>query len=214
MRVVGAGFGRTGTLSLKVALERLGVGRCHHMSEVFADPAQPELWRGVVAGERRDWDAVFAGFGATVDWPGCAFWRELMEHFPESIVLLTVRDPVAWHESVMNTIHPTLVAEPPSDAPAHVRVHLAMARELVLERTFDGRLDDRDHAVAVFERHNEAVRRGVPAERLLEYEVREGWGPLCRALDVAPPDEPFPRVNTTEEFQSRFRGPAGPAPGR
>ena len=209
MKVIGAGFGRTGTLSLKAALERLGVGRCHHMSELFANPEQPEMWRQVVEGERSDWDTIFAGYGATVDWPGCAFWRELMDHFPEATVLLSVRDPGRWHESVMSTIYNSLTRDVPADVPAFVHAHVALARTLVLERTFDGRLHDRDHAIAVFERHNEEVKRSVPAERLLVYEASEGWGPLARLLDVPAPDEPFPRVNTTEEFRDRMKALAG-----
>jgi hypothetical protein len=214
VKIIGAGFGRTGTLSLKAALERLGVGRCHHMAEVFGNPEQPELWRQVVSGERRDWDAIFAGYGATVDWPGCAFWRELMGHFPEATVLLSLRDPVRWHESVMNTIHGTLTSELPAEAPDFMRTHMAMVRKLVLEQTFDGRLADRGHAIAVFERHNEEVKRSVPAGRLLVYEASEGWAPLCRTLGVAQPEEPFPRVNSTEEFRERMKATAALAKGQ
>jgi hypothetical protein len=208
MKIIGAGFGRTGTLSLKAALERLGVGRCHHMAEVFANPEQPQIWLDVVEGKRRDWDTVFAGFGAMVDWPGCSYWRELMDHFPEATVLLSVRDPIRWHESVMNTIYNTMTAEVPADAPDFVRTHLAMVRKLVFERTFAGRIADRDHAIAVFEAHNETVKRTVPAERLLVYEASQGWEPLCRVLGVDLPAEPFPRVNTTDDFKQRMKAVA------
>jgi len=220
MKIIGAGFGRTGTLSLKLALERLGVGRCHHMAEVFADPAQPGIWLQVANGERRDWDTIFAGYGATVDWPGCRYWRELMEHHPQATVLLSLRDPLRWHASVMNTIYRTLASELPADAPGPLRTQHAMVRKLVLADTFDGRLDDRDHAIAVFQRHNEAVQRAVPAERLLVYQASQGWEPLARVLGVPIPDEPFPRVNSTEEFQQNMKaitdsmaGRGGEAPG-
>ncbi|MBW2313855.1 MAG: sulfotransferase family protein [Deltaproteobacteria bacterium] len=205
MKIIGAGFGRTGTLSLKAALERLGVGRCHHMSELFGNPGQPEVWLQVVEGKRRDWDAIFEGYGAMVDWPGCSFWRELMDHYPDATVLLSVRDPGRWHESVMNTIYNTLTAEIPADAPAFVKTHFTMARKLILEGTFDGRLADRDHAIAVFEAHNEEVKRTVPAERLLVFEASQGWEPLCRVLGVDVPAEPYPRVNSTDDFKQRMR---------
>ncbi|MDX1648263.1 MAG: sulfotransferase [Myxococcota bacterium] len=204
LAVVGAGFGRTGTLSLKGALETLGLGPCYHMTEVFAHPEHVAVWRDATEGRPVDWDALFAGYGACVDWPACAFWRELAWRWPEAKVILTVRDPQRWYESVAKTIHLVMQRELPDDAPEPVRAHLAMVRRLIEEETFDGRFEDRDHAIAVYEAHNRAVREAVPPERLLVYEVAEGWEPLCRFLDRPVPAEPFPRVNSTDEFRERF----------
>lgn len=204
LQVIGAGFGRTGTLSLKGALETLGMGPCYHMVEVIANPSHVAPWRAATRGDPVDWDALFAGYGATVDWPACAFWRELLAHWPDAKVILTVRDPQRWHRSVMQTIYHALTAELPPDAPQTLREHRRMIQELVLERTFDGRLEDPDHAIAVYERHNAQVRREVPPERLLVFEVAEGWAPLCRFLGRPEPSEPFPRVNSGDEFRARF----------
>jgi hypothetical protein len=149
-----------------------------------------------------------------VDWPACSFYAPLMEVYPEARVLLTVRDPQMWYESVLNTIYPTSLEE--AEGPEE-RAHLRMTDTLIWQGTFDGRFADRQHAIAVFERHNREVERRVPADRLLVYAVKRGWEPLCRFLDVpVPEDTPFPRLNDTAEFQrrrqGRGRGHAAPAP--
>jgi hypothetical protein len=207
LTVVGAGFGRTGTLSLKLALEQLGLGRCYHMLEVFQSPGHTAQWQAAADGKRVDWDALFAGYGAAVDWPACHFWRALAAHYPEAKVLLTVREPGSWYKSVSDTIYQAMVRPLPAEAPPEVRAQLAMARKIVVEQTFGGRFEDRAHALAVYERHNEAVRREIPRERLLVYQVAEGWEPLCRFLGRPVPAAPFPRTNTTEDFLARFAAP-------
>ena len=201
MKVIGAGFGRTGTFSLKVALEELGCGPCYHMIEVFDKPRHVALWQAAADGRPVDWDELFAGYNAAVDWPACSFYAHLMRVYPEAKVLLTIRDPEAWYESVMNTIYPTStgVAESPD-----ARAHLDMTKTLIWQGTFGGRFEDKQHALAVFEQHNQEVIETVPAERLLVYEVKEGWEPLCRFLGVPmPAGKPFPRLNDTAEFQRR-----------
>jgi len=204
LEVIGAGFGRTGTLSLKVALEQLGSGPCYHMMEVFGAPDRPAQWLARTEGRPLAWDVVFEGYRATVDWPGAAFWRELVAHHPSARVILSLRDADKWYDSVMNTIYNSLVTDPPEDAPEHVRTWVAMARKLILEQTFDGRLEDRAHAIAVFEAHNRAVQEAVPRERLLVYEPGDGWEPLCRFLGRPVPSDDFPRLNDTAEFRARI----------
>jgi sulfotransferase family protein len=203
MRVIGAGFGRTGTMSLKVALEQLGCGPCYHMLEVFDKPRHVELWQAAAEGRPVDWGELFAGYNSAVDWPACSFYKQLMDVYPEAKVLLTVRDPERWYESVTNTIYPSSrEASPPPDR----RAHLHMIETLIWQGTFAGRFEDKQHAIAVFERHNEEVKRHVPAGRLLVYEVQEGWEPLCRFLDVPVPEAtPFPRLNDTAAFQQRVQ---------
>lgn len=202
LAVIGAGFGRTGTMSLKLALEHLGFGRCYHMFEVLERPDDDPVWHAATRGEAVDWDALFEGFGSAVDWPVAAFWRELSIHYPAARFILSVRDSRAWHESVMNTIYKAL-SSPPERGDARSRVHRAMTRELILDRTFDGRLDDPGHAIAVYERHNQAVRDELPPDRLLVYEAGAGWEPLCAFLDRPVPDEPYPHSNTGKEFNDR-----------
>lgn len=205
LALVGAGFGRTGTKSLKLALERLGFGPCHHMYEVRRNPEQLPFWQAAAAGRLPDWDEVFAGYRACVDWPAAAFWREIAEHYPAAKVLLTVRPEDAWIDSIYATIYPRM-RDCETLESGHARASMSMARSLIVERTFGGRLDDREHAKAVFRAHNETVRRSVPPERLLVYRVGEGWEPLCRFLDVPIPDDAFPHINSTEEFRERHPG--------
>lgn len=215
LEVIGAGFGRTGTMSLKVALETLGFGPCYHMSEVFSNPDHVGVWETAVRGGRVDWEHLFGDYRAAVDWPTAAFYEELVERYPEARVILTVRDPDRWYESARNTIYTVQdVASSPLFSLAalfvgrlrHRRHAAAMAAELVWDRTFDGRFEDREYAKRVFERWNVEVERRVPAERLLIYDVREGWGPLCAFLGVeAPAGEPFPYLNEGEAFRRTLR---------
>ena len=202
LELIGAGFGRTGTLSLKGAIERLGAGPCYHMLEVPRNPGHAERWHAAARGEPTDWDDLFAGYPATVDWPGCHFWRELVARYPEAKVLLSVRSAESWYQSVRATIYQALNRV--DEAPEPMRPHLAMGRRIVLENTFDGRFEDEKYAMAVFERHNEEVQAAVPADRLLVYAIGSGWKPLCDFLDVPVPDEEFPHVNTSESFRDRI----------
>ncbi|MCE2392517.1 MAG: sulfotransferase family protein [Proteobacteria bacterium] len=195
LRLVGAGFGRTGTLSLKLALETLGVGPCYHMLEVRRNPDHVSLWSRAADGEPVDWDALFAGYAAAVDWPACRFWRELAERYPESRVLLSLRDPEDWYDSVRQTIYRVMKGEVSGIASDH----LDMVRKLVLEQTFGGRFEDRAHAIDVFRRHNQEVQEAVAPGRLLVFEASQGWEPLCAFLGRPVPDEPYPRVNTREQ---------------
>lgn len=215
MQVIGAGFGRTGTLSLKVALERLGFDPCYHMTEVMDKPEHAEFWaRAPLAlerGEQVNWETVFEGYRATVDFPGCVFYRELMEAYPQAKVLLTVRDPESWYESASQTI----LGGPKANSGFAGRVFFAVAEKtvpafrrapqmiqnVIIDRTFSGDTESREHVIGVFEEHIEEVKRAVPEEKLLVYSVKEGWEPLCEFLDVPVPDEPFPHVNERDDFQ-------------
>lgn len=201
LAVIGAGYGRTGTLSLKTALERLGFGPCHHMIELFHHPDQIPAWNEAVDGAEVDWDRLLAGYRSAVDWPSCHFWRELADRYPAAKVILTVRDPHQWYQSARATIFRTL-DEPPVDPSA--KAQWKLVRKMILEQTFGGSTADEELAIAVLERHNEELKRAIPDERLLVYEVDQGWEPLCGFLGMAVPDEPFPKVNTTEEFVGRL----------
>ena len=207
LKIVGTGFGRTGTNSLKLALEQLGFGPCHHMFEVRDNPGQLPFWQAAARGKMPDWDRVFADYAACVDWPSARFWREISAHFADAKVLHSVRPEDSWIRSVHATIYPAM-RDRAEQGPGGFRDRLDMAHELIVEQTFDGRLDDPDHAKAVFRAHTEAVRRAIPPDRLLIYDVAEGWEPLCGFLGVAVPDEPFPRTNSTAEFHRRRTGPA------
>ncbi|MHB8681232.1 MAG: sulfotransferase family protein [Acidimicrobiales bacterium] len=196
IKVVGAGVGRTGTHSLKVALERLVGGTCHHMIEVFVDPEQIASWTAAMEGRPVDWQALLARFDAIVDWPGASFWPELHAAFPEALVLLSVRDPEAWYRSASNTIFLVFDNVPPEMAP-----WMDALRRGLGER-FSNRFDDPQAMMDAFERHNDAVRRGVPASQLLEWQPQDGWEPICERLGVPVPDDPFPLTNTTADMRA------------
>lgn len=197
LKVIGAGYGRTGTASLKLALDRLGFGPTHHMSEVLPNPERVERWTRIGRGEAQQnpslWDDAFEGFGSTVDWPACTHWRALMSHYPDAKVILTRRDPGKWFESVNATI-----LKPEVNA-ALAKTPMGTMLEANIWRLFGDKIDDRDHMMASFERHCDEVMQGVPAERLLVFEVKDGWGPLCEFLGVEVPGEAFPHVNSKAE---------------
>ena len=204
LKVIGAGFGRTGTMSLKVALEELGYGPCYHMVELFEHPEHVERWEATVRGEPVDWEELFSGYRSSVDWPGVAFYKELAHRYPQAKVLLSVRDPERWYESTRKTIYTTVDHSP--EMIAAVGPAPRLNDELIWKRTFGGNFEDRRHAIEVFERHNEEVKEHVPAERLLVYEVKDGWGPLCEFLGVeVPKAKPFPHLNDTEAFIKRVQ---------
>jgi hypothetical protein len=214
LRVLGLGFGRTGTLSLKLALERLGVGPCAHMVDLFHDGDRVARWleaaRRKQAGEPIAWDGLFAGYRATVDWPGVFFWRELLVAFPQAQVVLTVRDPDRWYASAGDTILRLNQPAGPDGRPLPLAPSVVerrtrldpLLRAVLFDGTFGGRAVDRAHAIATFEAHNAAVRAAVPPDRLLVFDVAQGWGPLCRFLGTPVPAGPFPRVNDTAAFRA------------
>ncbi|HEY5410116.1 MAG TPA: sulfotransferase [Caulobacteraceae bacterium] len=195
LKVIGAGLPRTATWSQKLALEQLGFGPCYHMSESLEQPTHWPLWEKAAQGEPIDWEAIFSEWGSTTDAPGCHFYTELAERYPEAKVVLSVRDPEKWFASTQNTILSGAVAG------FHgARGSLAMV-EAVGWGT-DPRLRDKAWMLDRYHRHNEAVQRAIPAERLLVYKVSDGWEPLCRFLGVEAPETAYPQVNTTDDFKA------------
>lgn len=201
LKVVGAGVGRTGTHSLKIALEQLLGGTCHHMIEVFTH-AEEELpvWTAAIHGERVDWPALLGRYSAIVDWPGASFWPELSTAFPDALVLLSVRDPEEWYRSATNTIFAGM-----HDSASGGDPWMASLLRLFKDR-FSSELGNRVAMIDAYERHNDRVRATISADRLLEWTPSDGWHPICERLGVAVPDEAFPLTNTTAEFRSRFLG--------
>jgi hypothetical protein len=206
LRVIGAGMGRTGTSSLKAALEQLGFAPCHHMEEVVTHPEEVPTWQAAARGEKVDWASFMSRWGAAVDFPSALYYRELMEAFPDAKVLLSVRDPDSWYESMRQTIVPALTRFPARvvvpllpyvSGPGRVMGGTRLRRELL------DRFDDREHAKKMFIEWNEEVKRTVPRERLLVFEAKQGWAPLCEFLGVPVPDGPFPHRNDTAEFRRR-----------
>lgn len=197
LKVIGAGYGRTGTASLKLALDRIGLGPCHHMSEVLPSPERIALWtrigQGDAAADPSLWDRAFDGYNSTVDWPSCTHWRALMAHNPDAKIILSRRDAGKWFTSVNETILNPDVNAKVAQSP------MGPMLDANIWQLFDRRMDDREHMMACFEKHCAEVIAGVPEDRLLVFEARDGWGPLCDFLSVAVPDEPYPHVNSMEE---------------
>jgi hypothetical protein len=213
LEVIGAGFGRTGTLSLKLALEELGLGPCYHMVETIAHPEHDALWLALAKGETTDWRPILESYASTVDWPGVMIWKELAAAYPDAKIVLTVRNPQSWYASAAATIFARmqeardaeiLRARGVADAIDPIRRrHMAMINAVVVEQSFDGSLDEAN-AIHMFNAHNDEVRRLVPPERLLVYEVAQGWAPLCAFLGRPVPATPFPKVNSMDDFAARF----------
>ncbi len=197
--IIGPGFGRTGTSSLKTALEHLGFGPAHHMFEVRDNPSQVRYWQALARGEQPDWNDVFHGYRSQVDWPGARYWRELAAYYPEAKIILTVRDADEWYDSVTATILKLLSQRGMIDDP-HVSAVINMAHDIVDAGEFGGRLNDRDYAISVFNKRIADVKAAFPASRLLVYNVAEGWDPLCRFLGCEVPAISFPKLNSSKQF--------------
>ena len=202
LKIIGAGFGRTGTYSLKLALDMLGFGPCHHMYEIRKNLSLLPDWSAVASGSIPDWDKMFAGFNTQVDWPGAAYWKELAQHFPMAKVILTTRDPDEWFDSMQKTIAPFVAVRG-----AHKDSFQNDIGELVYETAvkpiFDNRLDDRNFCTERFLSHIVEVKSTIAPERLLEFDIRDGWSPLCDFLGVKSPTTEFPVSNSSAEFNSR-----------
>ena len=204
LQVIGAGLGRTGTLSLKVALEQLGFLSCYHMAEVIMQPARVQDWLDAANGTP-NWERTFAGFTATVDYPGCRYWRELVAAYPDAKVILSVRDPDKWFESTQATIFSEQSLE-------HFRIpQLSEFFQRNVFAEFGDKIHDRDFMVAAFKRHNDEVRRVIPPARLLVFEAKQGWVPLCEFLGVPVPATPFPHTNSREEMAAMMAAAEGAA---
>jgi hypothetical protein len=197
LSVIGAGFGRTGTKSLKLALEQLGFGPCHHMSEFILDPARAPLWVRAAEGEP-DWESIYEGFKSGVDVPTCIFWQELADYYPQAKVILTVRDPESWYESGQATVLSPLAQGRIGASPLGGFFAKVMAKHLGAENV--NKIHDRDFMIERFQRHNAEVERTIQKDRLLVLEVSQGWEPLCGFLGVPVPSAPFPHLNTRAEM--------------
>ena len=205
MQIIGAGFGRTGTMSLKAALEQIGFGPCYHMLEVFKHPSHIKTWLAAAEGQEVDWVSLLGEYQAGLDYPLSVFYKELMGVYPEAKVILTVRDPQRWYESTLETIYQgaalpdwALRILPP------YRDFIKMVRTAVWEGLFEGRSEERAYAINVFENWVIEVKRTVPAEKLLIFSVKDGWEPLCTFLGVSVPDKPFPHINDRKMTKRLF----------
>lgn len=205
LSLIGAGFGRTGTKSIKLALDILGRGPCHHMEEVFTNPQQLPHWRAAIDGQPVDWERVFAGYRSTIDWPSTHYWRELADYYPQAKILLSVRPAEVWWSSFSGTIAKLLeIRESVRDE--NVRAILDMANKMITEQTFGNEMRDKKNALVTFQKRIDDVTRAIPAERLLVFDVAQGWEPICEFLDLPVPHQEFPKTNARDEFWETFGG--------
>lgn len=200
LSVIGSGFGRTGTKSLKDALELLGFGPCHHMYEVISNPERVPGWQAAFAGKPVDWTVMYEGYGSQVDWPGAHFWRQAFVAFPDAKVVHSVRPEEKWWASFQKTIAKFSVNYKGMPLPPHIHEMMDATYAALMPETFHGDLLDHDRAIAAFRKRTEDVKAAIPKDRLLVFDVAEGWGPLCAFLNVPVPDEPFPHQNLRKDF--------------
>ncbi|MFK7743677.1 MAG: sulfotransferase family protein [Roseobacter sp.] len=206
LRIIGPGFGRTGTKSMKMAIEQLGFGPCHHMYEVFDNPPQVAFWKDHAEGRPVDWRAAFAGYNSQIDWPGAHVWRELSETFPDAKVLLTMRPEDSWWRSYSRTIGKVMRVFDQLEMPPHIREMILTMEKMVEKGTFGGSSSDETRARAAYRQRRIDVEAAIPADRLLVFDVAQGWQPLCRFLDVPVPTTPFPHENKQDDFWAAFGG--------
>jgi hypothetical protein len=219
MKLIGAGLPRTATTTQMVALEQLGLGPCYHMRDLLADlQSGLEPWERA-AGGAPDWERIFAGVQSTVDWPSARYYAELMDYYPDAKVLLSVRDGEAWVRSMRETVwgvfHGDTVLHHLCEARAVLDPLWRRFMALMIRMTWQqetgalaGDTATDDGLVAVMNHWNDTVKRTVPADRLLVWDPREGWEPLCRFLEVEVPAEPLPRLNDTASFREGMIGGA------
>ncbi len=196
MQVIGAGFGRTGTSSLQKALEELLGGRCYHMKDIMTNPVQLQSWHDFAVGKTSslDWKRLLEGYAAAVDCPVCLYYKELMDVFPEAKVILTLRDSDSWWRSFNRLMSLVDKARLLCFLSPKLSKVARFTDTIIIENAFNGKLE-KEQCIHIFESHNAAVRKTVPQERLLEYDVRQGWQPLCDFLGLTVPDNHFPHLN-------------------
>ncbi|MBT6074697.1 MAG: sulfotransferase family protein [Gammaproteobacteria bacterium] len=209
LKIIGASFGRTASLSLKKALEILGYTNCYHMSEVVTKPEHSELW---LRAWKREfiWDDIFDGYQAAVDWPVAAFWPQLMEAYPEAKIILSTREPEAWYESAKNTIFKSM-DEGINSKNQEIRKRILMAKEIIVDGTFNGKLNDKKHCIKIYNENIARCKKEVDSDRLITFNPKDGWDSLCKQLACPIPNVDYPFINTTKEFEARWRSQKNPA---
>ena len=214
LKVIGAGWGRTGTESLKKALEMLGYGKCYHMFELIKDGKRIVYWEDLFSGKTTDFDKLFEGYQSAVDFPAAAYYKELMAYYPDAKVILTYRDPEKWYESASKTIFKSLPAPilPVTRLVGLVNKNISYFPRIyknvisaIFEKFLHGRKDDKAYVINLYNQWVEDVKKTVPADKLLVFEAREGWEPLCHFLNVPIPEVPYPKGNDSEEFIKRTK---------
>ena len=199
IKIIGAGFGRTGTNSLKLALEILGFGPCYHMFEVGKNPEHVNVWNNANNGKKVNWRKLYVGYQSAVDWPTVSFLPQLLQEYPDAKTILTLRDPEEWFESARTTIFEAMISGD-RNPDLEGRSRTKMSRQLILEKTFSGRYTEKDYCIEIYNKHIQNVRELVSPDNLLEYNISDGWESLCEFLMVSTPESSFPNTNDRQSF--------------
>jgi len=216
IQIIGAGFGRTGTKSLQLALEVLNFHKCYHMESLLRNPRHVSQWNNAYLEKPVDWNFIFKNYKAIVDFPGSMYYKELAKHYPEAKVILTIRDPENWYKSALKTIFSfdpgaklklkMLLKLPFSRKARNLLKVVTLNDKSIWNKFFEGKFKDHDYAVSKFNSHIEEVKQTIPENRLLVFEVKDGWEPLCDFLNLPIPNIPFPNTNAGEDFHTWARG--------
>ncbi len=214
LKVIGTGLGRTGTYSLKLALEHLGFGKCYHMTELFQNPEGVKHFLQAEKGEKVNWEELFKGYKSSVDYPAARYYTQIAGHYPEAKVIHTHRDPEEWYDSAVNTIFMArnltisrlikFGLKYPFSRIVQKRFHVFKYNRKLIINEFGKDLLDRKKVLKAFEQHTENVIKRISSDRLLIFKASDGWEPLCRFLNVPVPKNIFPYSNTRDEFLKRI----------
>lgn len=214
LKVFGTGLGRTGTYSLKLALELLGFGKCYHMTELFQNPEGLKHFLQAEKGEKVSWDELFHGYNSAVDYPAARYYKQIAVQYPEAKVIHTHRDPDEWYDSALKTIFLArnltirrlikFGLKYPVSRVVQKRFHVFRYNRKLMTLEFGNDLFDRRKVLKAFEQHTENVVKRIPSDRLLIFKAADGWEPLCRFLNVPVPKDEFPYSNTRDEFLKRI----------
>lgn len=212
LQIIGAGFGRTGTKSLQLALEALGYGKCYHMEELFRNPEGVKHWTNAYNETKVDWDDLFKNYNSIVDFPGSIYYKELFKHYPDAKVILSIRDPEKWYQSALTTIFAfdpgpavkikLLLKMPFSTTARNFFKVIKLNDKSIWNKFFEGKFKDKDYAINKFNSHIEEVKAIVPENQLLIFEAKNGWEPLCDFLGKPIPDGDYPRTNKGADFKT------------
>jgi hypothetical protein len=215
LKVIGTGMGRTGTYSLKLALEQLGFGKCYHMAELFENPQGLVYFEKAERGEEVDWDTLFDGYHSAVDYPVARYYKQIIAKYPDARIIHTIREPESWYQSASQTI--IWASKPSFGRIFKLMLKLPFSPELrkqmpilkfngsLIENEFGKDYKNKDEVIKRFNQHNETVMKTIPKEKLLVFDAKQGWEPLCNFLGVPVPDAPFPQSNNRDQFVNRIK---------
>ena len=213
LQVIGTGVGRTGTHSLKLALEQLGFGKCYHMVELFQRPENVIYFEKAERGEEVNWDKLFEGYNSAVDYPVARYYKQIIPKYPSAKIIHTVRDPESWYQSAMETIFwaskpsigrmLSLMIKLPFSSTLRKRFPVLKYNGQLVDNIFGKDLKNKQEVIKKYNEINAETLNFIPKGRSLVYDVKTGWEPLCNFLNVPVPSTPFPRSNVRDEFKIR-----------